>query len=62
MWPSNSGRNYTDLLRMQVYVGKRQDEPEKLELIGNAISSADTDRVGFASRNLSVGCKLIESN
>lgn len=58
MWPSNSGRNYTDLLRLQVYSGAPDDPPETRVLIGNAIGSAATDRVGFAARGLSGRCKL----
>ncbi|MBM3514416.1 MAG: hypothetical protein FJX59_11990 [Alphaproteobacteria bacterium] len=60
MWPSNSGRNYTDLLRLQVYQGTPDDPPEKWTLIGSALGSAETDRVGFASRGLSGRCKLFD--
>ena len=58
MWPSNSGRNYVDLLRMQVREGKTEDTPGSWKLIGNSIGSADTDRVGFSSTTLSSRCKL----
>ena len=59
MWPSNSGRNYTDLLRMRVYAGRPEDDPKSLKLIGNSIGSAATDRVGFSSQTLSARCKLV---
>ncbi len=59
VWPSNSGRNYTDLLRMRVYAGRPEDPEQSLRLIGNSIGSAATDRVGFASETLSARCKLI---
>ena len=57
-WPSNSGRNYVDLLRFQVYDGKPEDPPESWKLIGNATGSAATDRAGFAAGPLSARCKL----
>ena len=59
VWPSNSGRNYMDLLRMRVYAGRPEDPEVSLRLIGNSIGSAATDRVGFASETLSARCKLI---
>ncbi|MDX2144283.1 MAG: CpcT/CpeT family chromophore lyase [Rhodospirillaceae bacterium] len=58
MWPSNSGRNYVDLLRLQVYEGKPEDPAEKHVLVGNSIGSAETDRVGFQGPELSGRCKL----
>ncbi len=60
MWPSNSGRNYLDLLRMQVYEGKPEDDPKTWKLIGNATGSAQTDRAGFTSQDLSGRCKLFD--
>jgi len=57
MWPSNSGRNYLELLRMQVYDGTPEAVSDD-SLIGNATGSAATDRVGFTSQNLSGRCKL----
>ena len=62
MWPSNSGRNYLDLLRMQVYEGRPEDAPATWKLIGNATGSAETDRAGFTSQDLSGRCKLIDRN
>lgn len=62
MWPSNSGRNYLDLLRLQVFEGRPKDEPDALKLIGTSIGSVATDRVGFASQSLSARCKLAQPN
>ncbi|MDX2223573.1 MAG: CpcT/CpeT family chromophore lyase [Rhodospirillaceae bacterium] len=58
LWPSNSGRNYVDLLRMQVYLGAPEAEPDSWALIGNATGSADTDRAGFKGRRLDGLCQL----
>ena len=62
LWPSNSGRNYLDLLRMQVYEGKPEDAPETWKLIGNATGSAETDRAGFTTQDLSGRCKLANAS
>lgn len=58
MWPSNSGRNYLDLLRLQVYEGRPEEAPGTWKSIGNSIGSAATDRVGFATPTLTGRCKL----
>jgi hypothetical protein len=57
MWPSNSGRNYLELVRMQVYDGTPEAFSED-SLIGNATGSGETDRVGFTAQDLSGRCKL----
>ncbi len=57
-WPSNSGRNYLDLLRFSLYEGRPEDPPEKRKLLGNATGSAATDRAGFTIGALSSRCKL----
>lgn len=57
-WPSNSGRNYLDLLRFSLFEGRPEDPLEKRKLLGNATGSAATDRAGFAIGNLSARCKL----
>ena len=58
VWPSNSGRNYLDLLRFTFYEGRPEDPPESRKLLGNATGSAATDRAGFTIGNLSARCKL----
>jgi hypothetical protein len=58
VWPSNSGRNYLDLLRFSLYEGRPEDPPESRKLLGNATGSAATDRAGFTIGNLSSRCKL----
>jgi len=58
VWPSNSGRNYLDLLRFSLYEGRPEDPPETRKLLGNATGSAATDRAGFTIGNLSSRCKL----
>lgn len=58
MWPSNSGRNYTDLLRLDVYEGRPEDAPEKWIRIGGSIASAASDRAGFMTPELSGRCDL----
>jgi len=58
VWPSNSGRNYLDLLRFSMYEGRPEDPPESRRLLGNSTGSAATDRAGFTIGNLSARCKL----
>jgi hypothetical protein len=58
VWPSNSGRNYLDLLRFSLYEGRPEDPPEARKLLGNSTGSAATDRAGFTIGNLSSRCKL----
>jgi hypothetical protein len=58
MWPSNSGRNYVDLLRFTVYQGKPEDPPETWVALGNAHTSSGSDRAGFQGENLSGRCKV----
>jgi hypothetical protein len=58
MWPSNSGRNYVELLRFAVFEGARDAAPDARVLRGNAIASAASDRAGFAIGALSARCKL----
>lgn len=58
VWPSNSGRNYLDLLRFTVYEGDPAKPREELKIIGNSLGSAGTDRAGFAAGPLSARCKL----
>lgn len=58
VWPSNSGRNYLDLLRFSMYEGRPEDPPGKRKLLGNATGSAASDRAGFTIGNLSSRCKL----
>jgi hypothetical protein len=57
-WPSNSGRNYLVLLRLQAYEGTPDAAPDTWKLIGNATGNDDTDRAGFTTQDLSGRCKL----
>ncbi len=58
VWPSNSGRNYLDLLRFSMYEGRPEDPSATRKMLGNATGSAATDRAGFTIGNLSARCKL----
>jgi CpeT/CpcT family (DUF1001) len=60
MWPSNSGRNYKDLLRMDVYGGTPDQPKDKLQYLGGGFASAESDRTGFTTPNLSGRCKLAD--
>lgn len=57
MWPSNSGRNYLELLRLEVYEGRPEDPPDSWVAIGNSFASGASDRVGFVSPELSGHCQ-----
>lgn len=58
VWPSNSGRNYLDLLRFAVFEGARDAAPDARVLRGSATASAASDRAGFTIGALSARCKL----
>lgn len=61
VWPSNSGRNYVDLLRFSLQQGRPEDPPASLKQLGSSIAGADSDRAGFTIGPLSARCKLSKS-
>jgi hypothetical protein len=60
MWPSNSGRNFEDLLRLYMYEGDPASPPESRRLLGVGWASADSDRASFGDGVYSGRCKLYD--
>ena len=60
MWPSNSGKNFDDLLRIYMYEGDPDGPPEKNTFLGLGWASASSDRASFSSANYSGRCKLYD--
>ena len=59
MWPSNSGRNFVDLMRLTLHDGEPGDYTEE-DVIGFAWATPDSGRVGFTTEWASARCKLAE--
>ena len=59
MWPSNSGRNYDDLLRISIYEGDPKDLNGR-KLLGMGWASADSDRASVGDGMYSARCKLFD--
>ncbi len=59
MWPSNSGRNYEDLLRISMYEGDPK-KPDKSKFLGMGWASAASDRASFGDGMYSGRCKLFD--
>jgi len=59
MWPSNSGRNYEDLLRISMYEGDPK-KPDKAKFLGFGWASAASDRASFGDGVYSGRCKLFD--
>lgn len=63
MWPSESGRNYTELLRLEMFYGEPDLESrDKRKVLGNGWASADSDRTAFGNVTWSARCKLYDPN
>ncbi|MCU0759474.1 MAG: hypothetical protein MUF07_09845 [Steroidobacteraceae bacterium] len=60
MWPSSSGRNFEDLLRLYLYDGDPGDPADASELLAMSWASAASDRTGFTSGAFSARCKLAD--
>ncbi|MCB2108521.1 MAG: hypothetical protein KDE14_12520 [Rhodobacteraceae bacterium] len=58
MWPSESGKNYADLLRLDVFQGEPETSLDDRKLIGFSWASADSDRTGFDIGTWGARCKL----
>ena len=58
MWPSNSGRNYVDLLRLEVYEGTPATPVAGRQFVASSHGSATTDRVAFALPTITGRCKV----
>ncbi len=59
LWPSNSGRNFEDLLRVSLYDVDSSD-PKQRRLIGVGWSSAASDRASVSNDTYNVRCKLFD--
>ena len=59
MWPSNSGRNYEDLIRITMYEGEPADVKGR-KLIGIGWASSESDRASFGDRVHNARCKLFD--
>ncbi len=59
MWPSNSGRNYEDLLRISLYDVDARD-PSKRQLLGVGWATAASDRASVSNDTYNVRCKLFD--
>lgn len=63
MWPSESGRNYNELLRLEMFQGETDLESrDRRRVLGNGWASADSDRTAFGNETWSARCKLYDPN
>lgn len=60
MWPSNSGRNFEDLLRIYMYDGDRGDPPDLKKLVGMGWAGGASDRASFGNGTNNARCKLFD--
>lgn len=59
MWPSSSGRNYEDLLRVSMYEVDPRDSKAR-QLLGVGWASAASDRASMSNGVYNVRCKLFD--
>lgn len=59
LWPSNSGRNFVDLMRLTLHGGAPGEYKQK-DVIGNAWATPESGRVGFTTEWASARCKLAD--
>ena len=57
MWPSNSGRNFTDLIQLTLHDGEPGNFKDE-DIIGFAWAEPASGRVGFTTEWASSRCKL----
>ena len=57
MWPSNSGRNFVDLMRLTLHEGEAGDYEEE-DVLGFAWAEPSSGRVGFTTEWASSRCKI----
>jgi hypothetical protein len=57
LWPSNSGRNYVDLMRLTLHDGEVGDYKDE-DVLGFAWAEPSSNRVGFTTEWASSRCKL----
>ena len=57
LWPSSSGRNFVDLMRLTLHDGEPHAYSQD-NVVGNAWSTPDSGRVGFTTEWASARCKL----
>jgi hypothetical protein len=60
MWPSDSGRNFAELTRLELFQGEADGARDKRRMIGYSWAGADSDRTGFESNGWSTRCKLVD--
>jgi hypothetical protein len=59
IWPSNSGRNYEDLMRISMYEGDPA-KPDKAKFLGMGWASGASDRASFGDGMYSARCKVFD--
>ncbi|MBK6599576.1 MAG: hypothetical protein IPG25_17520 [Proteobacteria bacterium] len=59
MWPSNSGGNYTDMLRITIYA-LDDSAPPKREFLGIGWAGSGGDRASFGDGTYNGRCKLFD--
>lgn len=59
LWPSNSGRNFVDLMRLTLHDGEPGEYSEE-DVIGVAWATPESGRVGFTAEWASARCKLAD--
>ncbi len=61
MWPSDSGRNYTELLRLEMFQGEPDlDSRAKRKVLGNGWANGASDRTAFGGDTWGARCKLYD--
>ena len=61
LWPSSSGRNFVDLMRLTLHGGEPGAYSQE-DVIGNAWATPESGRVGFGGDWASARCKLADPN
>ena len=59
LWPSSSGRNFVDLMRLTLHDGLPGEGSEE-DVIGNAWATPESGRIGFGAGWASARCKLAD--
>lgn len=59
LWPSGSGRNFFDLVRLTLHDGESGESSEE-DVITNAWATPESGRVGFSAAGYSARCKLAD--
>ena len=59
LWPSNSGRNFVDLMRLTLHDGKPGEYSQE-DVVGSAWATPESGRAGFTTDWASARCKLAD--